>query len=352
MENGRKGTQPRAPLERTFRKSCKPTKLPSGFTLLRHQQTSGQESPYFPIPGNIQDRERIIGQEQDIFQPEEKKVTPYDPETVGTAERSTKKQQKAVNTSNEASSPKIWNDIYTHIGHNFVTPESTISSKTLWLQFSQFLEQKQKEFERLHENISRLQEVHTLQTKTIDTLQEDYIKLIKASEEIKRRLNQFLEKQNHCKRDREYLSQDIDKFFNVCQSIKPQTQGNFLDIPYHQEDIKPDAFFENNPRSPSKYQDGYEMTYSEKEALKQLPEASIWQKFSGVGEYDHMELIDHIYGLFIDVPSIPVYWIKARLNTELKGNASIWYTEMKDIHGRRSWPWWRSQIIQKYRNDT
>ncbi|MBW0556452.1 hypothetical protein O181_096167 [Austropuccinia psidii MF-1] len=125
-------------------RSCQPTKLPSGFTPLRHQKTSGQESPYFPIPGNIQDRERIIGQEQDFFQPEGERVRPYDPETVGTAERSTKNQQKVVNTSNEASSPKIWNDISTHIGHNFMTPESTISSNTLWLQFSQFLEQNQK----------------------------------------------------------------------------------------------------------------------------------------------------------------------------------------------------------------
>ncbi|MBW0576779.1 hypothetical protein O181_116494 [Austropuccinia psidii MF-1] len=25
---------------------------------------------------------------------------------------------------------------------------------------------------------------------------------------------------------------------------------------------------------------------------------------------------------------------------------------MKEIHGRRNWPWWRSQRIQKYRNDT
>ncbi|MBW0492523.1 hypothetical protein O181_032238 [Austropuccinia psidii MF-1] len=25
---------------------------------------------------------------------------------------------------------------------------------------------------------------------------------------------------------------------------------------------------------------------------------------------------------------------------------------MKEIHGRRNWPWWRSQIIQIYRNDT
>ncbi|MBW0581084.1 hypothetical protein O181_120799 [Austropuccinia psidii MF-1] len=64
-----------------------------------------------------------------------------------------------------------------------------------------------------------------------------------------------------------------------------------------------------------------------------------------------MELIDYIDGLFIDVPSIPDYWITTRFNTAFKGNASIWYTEMKEIHGRRNWPWWKSQIIQKYSND-
>ncbi|MBW0464424.1 hypothetical protein O181_004139 [Austropuccinia psidii MF-1] len=86
--------------------------------------------------------------------------------------------------------------------------------------------------------------------------------------------------------------------------------------------------------------------------LKQLPEASNWPKFSGTGEYYHMELIDYIYGLLINVPSIPDYWITAILSTEVELNASIWYTEMKEIHGRRSWPWWKSQIIQTYRNCT
>ncbi|MBW0490812.1 hypothetical protein O181_030527 [Austropuccinia psidii MF-1] len=122
---------------------------------------------------------------------------PYDQEIVGPSERSTKKQQNVVSTSDEASSPKVRNYISTHIGHNIVTPESTISSNTLWLQFSQLLEQTQKEFEILHENISRLQEVNTLQTKTINTLQEDYTKLSKASEERKRIPNQVLEEQNH-----------------------------------------------------------------------------------------------------------------------------------------------------------
>ncbi|MBW0578324.1 hypothetical protein O181_118039 [Austropuccinia psidii MF-1] len=174
----------------------KPTRLPSGFKPLRHQHISDQESPYFPIQDRIQERKRIIGKEQDFFQPEAERVRSYDPEIVGPVARSTKKQQTVVNTSNAASSPMITNDISTQMKHNVVIPESTISSNNLWLQLSKFVEQTQKEFERLHESISRLQEVHTLQTRTIHTLQEDYTELCKASEDTKRRLNQVLEEKN------------------------------------------------------------------------------------------------------------------------------------------------------------
>ncbi|MBW0491119.1 hypothetical protein O181_030834 [Austropuccinia psidii MF-1] len=132
--------------------------------------------------------------------------------------------------------------------------------------------------------------------------------------------------------------------------MNPQPQGHALENPY-QEDIKPDVLLDNKPRSPSQYQDGDNMTYSQKEALKQLSEASIWPQFSGVGEYDHMELIDYIDGLLIDLPIIPDYWITARSDTEFKELASIWYTEMKEINGR-NWPCWKSQIIQNYRNGT
>ncbi|MBW0507645.1 hypothetical protein O181_047360 [Austropuccinia psidii MF-1] len=108
----------------------------------------------------------------------------------------------------------------------------------------------------------------------------------------------------------------------------------------------------NKARSPSQYQDGDGMSYTEMKALKQLPEASSWPKFSGTGEYDHMKLIDYIYELIIYVTSIPDCWITARLNTAFKGHAIIWYTEMKEIHGRRNWPRWKSQIIQNYNNGT
>ncbi|MBW0470679.1 hypothetical protein O181_010394 [Austropuccinia psidii MF-1] len=117
--------------------------------------------------------------------------------------------------------------------------------------------------------------------------------------------------------------------------MKPQPQGYSLDDPYHQEDIKPEALLENKAGSPSQFQDGNDMSYSEMEDLKQLPEAFSLPKSSGRGEYDHMELIDYIDGLFIDVQSIPNYWMTARLNTAFKGHASIWYTEMKKIHGGR-----------------
>ncbi|MBW0484119.1 hypothetical protein O181_023834 [Austropuccinia psidii MF-1] len=121
--------------------------------------------------------------------------------------------------------------------------------------------------------------------------------------------------------------------------MKPQPEGHALDDPFHHEEIKPDALLGNKARSPSQYQDGDNMSYFEKKALRKLPEASNWPKFSGTGEYDHMELVDYIFRLFINVPSIPDYWITARPITEFKDHASIWYTEMKEIHGSRNWPW-------------
>ncbi|MBW0471196.1 hypothetical protein O181_010911 [Austropuccinia psidii MF-1] len=105
--------------------------------------------------------------------------------------------------------------------------------------------------------------------------------------------------------------------------MKPQPQGHILDDPYHQEDIKSDALLVKKERSPLQYQDAENMSYSEKESLKQLPEPSSWPKICGTAEYDHTEPIDSIYGLFIDVPSIPDYWITDILNTEFKGHASI-----------------------------
>ncbi|MBW0557007.1 hypothetical protein O181_096722, partial [Austropuccinia psidii MF-1] len=217
---------------------------------------------------------------------------------------------------------------------------------------SQYSEQTQKQFEELEASHESMKKLTASMDKIVKTLQEGHAQLSKASEKTNNRLNIVFEEQHHSKTDRDCLDQNIEKLFNVYHSMKPQPQGHVMDNPYHQDEIKPDAMFMKKARSPSQYQDGDNMSYSEKEDLKQLPEASSWHKFSETEEYDHIELIDYIDGLFIDVPSIPDYWITARLNTEFKGHASIWYTEMKEIHGRRNWPWWKSQMIQKYSNGT
>ncbi|MBW0575084.1 hypothetical protein O181_114799 [Austropuccinia psidii MF-1] len=127
--------------------------------------------------------------------------------------------------------------------------------------------------------------------KIVKTLQEGHAQLSKASGETNRRLKQFLEEQNRCRKESHYLDQEMNKLLNVYLNMKPKPQGHILDYPYHQEYIKPDALLVNKARYPSQYQDADNMPYSEKEDFKQLPEAICWHKFSGTGEYDHMELI-------------------------------------------------------------
>ncbi|MBW0471546.1 hypothetical protein O181_011261 [Austropuccinia psidii MF-1] len=59
--------------DRDYSDSCRltrsrPNQLSSGLTPFRNQQISGQESPFFTIPGIFQEMTRIQGQNQDLFQ--------------------------------------------------------------------------------------------------------------------------------------------------------------------------------------------------------------------------------------------------------------------------------------------
>ncbi|MBW0502908.1 hypothetical protein O181_042623 [Austropuccinia psidii MF-1] len=212
---------------------------------------------------------------------------------------------------------------------------------------SQYAEQTQKQFSELEASHDRMRKLTAFMDKIIKTLQEGQAQISKASEETNKMPNIVFEEQHHSRRDRDCLDQDINKFFNVYHNMMTQSQGHVMDNPYYQDNIKPDFMLVDKAISPSQYQDGDIMSFSERGAFKQLPEASSWPKFSGTGEYDHMELIN-----YIDLLIIPDYWITARLNKEFKVHASIWYTEMKEIHGRRNWQLWKSQIIQKYINGT
>ncbi|MBW0520731.1 hypothetical protein O181_060446 [Austropuccinia psidii MF-1] len=304
------------------------------------QFPSGQESPLFTIPGSFQEKTRILGQEQDHLQPEEQRVRPNDPEAVRIGEGSAQEPEIVANNS-RINSAINRNITPTQIEHNVVTPESNLNSDELWLKMSQYAEKTQKQFAELEARHERMKILTAFMDKVVKNLQEGHAQLSKACEETNRRLNLVFEEQHHIKRDRDCLDQEINKLFNVYHSMKPQPQGHVMNNAYHQDDTKPDSMLMNKEISPSQYQDGDNMSYSEKEAFKQLPEASSWPKFSGTREYEHMELIDYIDGFFIDVPSITDCWITARLNTAFKGHSSIWYTEMKEIHERRNWPWWR-----------
>ncbi|MBW0545989.1 hypothetical protein O181_085704 [Austropuccinia psidii MF-1] len=306
-----------------------PTQIPSGSegagqissqVASHHSDTNeinDQESPLFRIPADFQEKKRIQGEKQDLFQPKAERVRPHDPEVVSFGEISAQEPELVVNHS-RISSPINRNITPTQIEHNIVTPESNINSDALWLQMSQYSEQTQKQFSELEASHERMKKLTASMDKIFKALQEGHAQLTKASEETNKRLNLVFEEQRHRKQDRDCLDQDINKLFNVYHNLKPQPQGQVMESP-----SQPDAMLMNKARSPSQLQDEDGMSYSEKEALKQLPEASSWPKFPATGEYEHMELIHYIDGLCIDLPSIPDYWITARLNTAFKGHASI-----------------------------
>ncbi|MBW0520983.1 hypothetical protein O181_060698 [Austropuccinia psidii MF-1] len=67
----------------------RPNQLSSGFTPFRNQWISGQESPFFTIPGSFQEHTWTKGQKQDLFQPKAERVRSNDPEAALLSERST-----------------------------------------------------------------------------------------------------------------------------------------------------------------------------------------------------------------------------------------------------------------------
>ncbi|MBW0519016.1 hypothetical protein O181_058731 [Austropuccinia psidii MF-1] len=251
----------------------RPNQPSNGFQPFRNQQVSCQESPLFTFPSSFQEKTGTKGQEQNLFQQEDKRVRRQDPEAVGLGKRSTKEPEVAVNHS-RISSPINRNITPTQIEKNFITPESNLNSDELWLKMSQYAEHTQKQFAELEASHGTMKKLTASMDKIVKTLQEGHGKMRKASEETNKRLNILFEEQHHKKRDRDCLDQDINKLFIVYHNKKPQPQGHVMDNPYQPDDIKQDSMLMNRERSPSQYQDGDGMSYSEKEALKQLPEAS------------------------------------------------------------------------------
>ncbi|MBW0482421.1 hypothetical protein O181_022136 [Austropuccinia psidii MF-1] len=149
----------------------RPKQLSSGFTPFRHQQISGQEPPFFTIPGSFQEKARIQGKKQHPFKPKVERVRPNDPEAVGLGEGSKKEPQIVVNTS-RISSPTNRNITPTQTENNVVTPESELNCNKLWLQMSQFPVQTQEKLDDPKRLNQRLQRNAILQEATIKVIQE------------------------------------------------------------------------------------------------------------------------------------------------------------------------------------
>ncbi|MBW0486461.1 hypothetical protein O181_026176 [Austropuccinia psidii MF-1] len=77
--------------------------IPHRLTLFRNQQISGQESPFFTIPGSFQEKTRIQGQRKYHLQPNEERVRLNDPEAVRFGERITQEPEVVVNNSRISS---------------------------------------------------------------------------------------------------------------------------------------------------------------------------------------------------------------------------------------------------------
>ncbi|MBW0538724.1 hypothetical protein O181_078439 [Austropuccinia psidii MF-1] len=158
----------------------RPNQLSISFKPFGNQQISGQESTLFTIPGIFQEKTRIKGQKQDLFQPKAERVRPNDPKSVRLGERSTKEPEIVVHTS-RISSPINRNITPTQTKNNFFKPESNLHSDKLWFQMSQFAVKTQESLDDLMRINERLQRNAILQEATIKAIQESCAQLSKAS---------------------------------------------------------------------------------------------------------------------------------------------------------------------------
>ncbi|MBW0519565.1 hypothetical protein O181_059280 [Austropuccinia psidii MF-1] len=170
-------------------------KLSSGFTTFLNKQIGGQESPFFTIPGSFQEKTRIQGQEQNLFQLKAERVRPNDPEAAGLGYGITQEPQIVVHNS-RISSPINRNITPTQIEHNVVTAETSLNSDDLWLQMSQYAEKAQKQVSELQESHERMKTLTASMDKIVKTLQEGHSQLSNTSEETNKGLNQVFEEQD------------------------------------------------------------------------------------------------------------------------------------------------------------
>ncbi|MBW0507556.1 hypothetical protein O181_047271 [Austropuccinia psidii MF-1] len=84
---------------------------------------------------------------------------------------------------------------------------------------------------------------------------------------------------------------------------------------------------------------------------KDIPKLEELPTLSGEGEYNHIELIRAIYILQEDF-QIPDETIVGKLHSLFIRTAKKWYYKMRQDQGKHYWPWWKSEIITKWPNNS
>ncbi|MBW0569264.1 hypothetical protein O181_108979 [Austropuccinia psidii MF-1] len=85
--------------------------------------------------------------------------------------------------------------------------------------------------------------------------------------------------------------------------------------------------------------------------LKEVPKRKEWAHFSGEAEYDHMEFIRGIDIIKEDF-ELPERLVTTIFETLFVKSAHRWYIKLRHAHGHQSWTWWKTQIINKWANDS
>ncbi|MBW0498741.1 hypothetical protein O181_038456 [Austropuccinia psidii MF-1] len=85
--------------------------------------------------------------------------------------------------------------------------------------------------------------------------------------------------------------------------------------------------------------------------FKDIQRSEEWPTFSGEGEYNNMEFMKKVDVFKVEF-DIPDEYISSRLNSLFTKSEKKWYYKMRQDHVKHSSPWWKEQIISKWKNDS
>jgi hypothetical protein len=84
-----------------------------------------------------------------------------------------------------------------------------------------------------------------------------------------------------------------------------------------------------------------------KELWKSIPKTSEWDKFSGELPYNHELWLKNI-DVFVEDYCMLDHMVISRLTALFTDTAKNWYIGIRDIHGKKSWAWWKNTIRNKF----